>query len=62
MIHVAFANKVFDAQLKYMDGLLEGQECFMSDGYPTRADFVMLFFVQTVYYTQVLDIAPYPNV
>ncbi|KAI3324092.1 glutathione S-transferase [Xylariaceae sp. AK1471] len=62
MIHVGFVDKEFDAQFKYMDGLLEGQEYFMSDGNPTRVDFVMLFFVQTVYYSKVADIAPYPNV
>jgi glutathione S-transferase len=62
MIHVGFVDKEFDAQFRYMDGLLEGQEYFMSDGNPTRVDFVMLFFVQTVYYTKVVDIAPYPNV
>ncbi|KAI0537161.1 glutathione S-transferase [Xylaria digitata] len=62
MIHLGYVDKEFDAQLKYMDGLLEGQEYFMSDGNPTRVDFVMLFFVQTVYYSKVVDIAPYPNV
>ncbi|KAI1149338.1 glutathione S-transferase [Nemania diffusa] len=62
MIHLGYVDKEFDAQLKYMDGLLEGQEYFMSDGNPTRVDFVMLFFVQSVYQSKVVDIAPYPNV
>ncbi|KAI1303974.1 glutathione S-transferase [Xylaria venustula] len=62
MIHTGYLNKEFDAQLKYMDGLLNGQDYFMSDENPTRVDFVMLFFVQTVYYSKVVDIAPYPNV
>ncbi|KAI0439425.1 glutathione S-transferase [Xylaria telfairii] len=62
MIHIGFVDKEFDAQFKYMDGLLKGQEYFMSNGNPTRVDFVMLFFVQTVYHSKVVDIAPYPNV
>ncbi|KAI0908771.1 glutathione S-transferase [Ustulina deusta] len=62
MIHVGYVDKEFDAQLKYMDSLLEGQDYFMSDENPTRVDFVMLFFVQTVYYSKVVDIAPYHNV
>ncbi|KAF2963091.1 hypothetical protein GQX73_g10480 [Xylaria multiplex] len=62
MIHLGYVDKEFDAQLKYMDSLLEGQEYFMSDGNPTRVDFVMLFFIQTVYYSKVVDITPYPNV
>ncbi|KAI0812941.1 glutathione S-transferase [Xylaria sp. FL0064] len=62
MIHMGYVDKEFDAQLKYMDGILKGQEYFMSNENPTRVDFVMLFFVQTVYYSKVVDIAPYPNV
>ncbi|TRX92068.1 hypothetical protein FHL15_006935 [Xylaria flabelliformis] len=62
MIHVGYVDKEFDAQFKYMDGLLKGQEYFMSNENPTRVDFVMLFFVQSVYYSKVVDIAPYPNV
>ncbi len=62
MIHMGYVDKEFDAQLKYMDSLLEGQDYFMSDENPTRVDFVMLFFVQTVYYSKVVDIAPYHNV
>ncbi|KAI0973317.1 glutathione S-transferase [Xylaria arbuscula] len=62
MIHMGYLDKEFDAQLKYMDGLLDGQDYFMSDENPTRVDFVMLFFVQTIYYSKVVDIAPYANV
>ncbi|KAJ8121715.1 hypothetical protein ONZ43_g1904 [Nemania bipapillata] len=62
MIHLGYVDKEFDAQLKYMDGLLKDQEYFMSNGNPTRVDFMMIFFVQMVYHSEVVDIAPYPNV
>ncbi|KAI1272004.1 glutathione S-transferase [Xylaria sp. FL0933] len=62
MIHVGYVDKEFDAQFKYMDGILKDQEYFMSNENPTRVDFVMLFFVQTVYYSKIVDIAPYINV
>ncbi|KAI0398955.1 glutathione S-transferase [Xylaria palmicola] len=62
MIHFGYVDKEFDAQLKYMDSLLDGQGYFMSDENPTRVDFVMMYFVQWVYYSKVVDIAPYPNV
>ncbi|KAI1175661.1 glutathione S-transferase [Nemania sp. FL0916] len=62
MMHVGYLDKELDAQLKYMNGLLEGQEFFMSNGNPTRVDFIMLFFVQTVHQSKVVNISPYPNV
>lgn len=62
MLHVGYLDKELDAQLKYMDGLLKDQEYFMSNEDPTRVDFVMIFFVQTVHQSKVVDLTPYPNV
>lgn len=62
MLHVGYLDKELDAQLQYMNGLLQGQEYFMSNGDPTRVDFVMIFFVQTVHQAKVVDLTPYPNV
>ncbi|KAI1110427.1 glutathione S-transferase [Nemania sp. NC0429] len=62
MLRKGMLDKEFDSQLKYMNNILEGQEFFMSDGNPTRVDFVMIYFVQTLYNNKVIDIAPYANV
>ncbi|KAI0197819.1 glutathione S-transferase [Astrocystis sublimbata] len=62
MIHYGYINKEFDAQFKYMESVLGEQDYFMSNENPTRVDFVMIFFVQTLCYSKVLDIAPYPKV
>ncbi|KAI1122086.1 glutathione S-transferase [Nemania abortiva] len=62
MLHVGYLDKELDAQLKYMDSILKDQEYFVSNGNPTRADFIMLFFIQTVHDSKVLDVTPYSNV
>ncbi|KAI8625997.1 glutathione S-transferase [Xylariaceae sp. FL1651] len=62
ILHLGFLDKELDAQFKFIDGLLKKNEYIMSDEDPTTVDFVMLFFVQILYYSKVFDIAPYPNV
>ncbi|GAP92697.1 putative glutathione S-transferase [Rosellinia necatrix] len=63
MLHVGYLDKELDLQLRFMDGLLaRGQPYFLSDTDPTRVDFVMIFFVQTVHQSGVVNLAPYPNV
>lgn len=62
MLRKGMLDKEYAAQFQYMNSILEGQEYFMSNGNPTRIDFIMLFFVQQVYDNKIVDIAPYTNV
>ncbi|KAI1195536.1 glutathione S-transferase [Nemania serpens] len=62
MLRKGMLDKEYAAQLTYMNNILEGQEFFMSDGNPTRIDFVILFFIQSAHDNKIIDIAPYANV
>ncbi|KAI1324754.1 glutathione S-transferase [Xylariaceae sp. FL0255] len=62
MLRYGFIDKELDAQLKYLNSQLEGQNFFLSNENPTRVDVVLFFMVQMPHTAKVIDIKTYPNV